>query len=375
MRVIYSIAVNLGYQGLGNVARIDIEALHSRGYLLKAVAASTAIKYPPFCLETPHLPSALFRIRNYTLRDTLFDLWAASRVETCDVFYGWAHHALYSARRAKKLGARTILYRACPHILSQRNLIEEEYRLCGMRLPSNISWRVVDRMLQEYEEADLIVVPSSFSRDSFLAHDVPAGKLRVNLLGAVQPSVQQRPLVDNGVFRALFVGGAVVRKGVKWLLEAWANLDLPNAELVLRAPLNEELKVLLKPYSQRDDIKVVGHVDDINELYRTASVFAFPSSEDGFGMVVTEAMACGLPVIISENVGAKDIVRQGVDGFILPIRDADQIAEKLAYLYTNPHVRHQMGLAAQERVAEFTWTRSQARLIGIVEEIRNAKLD
>jgi starch synthase len=131
----------------------------------------------------------------------------------------------------------------------------------------------------------------------------------------------------------------------------------------------------LKPYSQRDDIKVVGHVDDINELYRTASVFAFPSSEDGFGMVVTEAMACGLPVIISENVGAKDIVRQGVDGFILPIRDADQIAEKLAYLYTNPHVRHQMGLAAQERVAEFTWTHSQARLIGIVEEIRNAKLD
>jgi glycosyltransferase involved in cell wall biosynthesis len=271
-------------------------------------------------------------------------------------------------RRAKRLGAKTILYRACPHILSQRNLIEEEYRLCGLPLTSNINQCIVNKMLREYEESDLIVVPSSFTRDSFLAHGIPAEKLKINLLGAAQAPIQRCSPVDNGVFRALFVGGAVVRKGVKWLLEAWAKLDLPNAELVLRAPLNKELKALLKPYSQRDDIKVVAPVDDIYKLYQTASVFAFPSVEDGFGMVVTEAMTCGLPVIISENVGVKDVVRDGVDGFIVPIRDVAQVAEKLAYLYANPHIRHQMGMAAQKRVTEFTWAHLEARLIDIVEE-------
>jgi hypothetical protein len=96
-------------------------------------------------------------------------------------------------------------------------------------------------------------------------------------------------------------------------------------------------------------------------------VFVLPSLQDGFGMVVYEAAACGLPVIVSENVGAA--IRNGQDGFIVPIRDPAALAEKLIYLYQHPAERQRMGQTARAYVSRFTWEHYQDELIGHYREI------
>jgi glycosyltransferase involved in cell wall biosynthesis len=89
-------------------------------------------------------------------------------------------------------------------------------------------------------------------------------------------------------------------------------------------------------------------------------VFVLPSLQDGFGLVVYEAAACGLPVIISENVGAT--VRDGQDGFVVPIRDAEALAAKLLYLYEHPAERQAMGRSARQFVSRYTWPAYHAEL-------------
>ena len=101
-------------------------------------------------------------------------------------------------------------------------------------------------------------------------------------------------------------------------------------------------------------------------IYASADVVALPSLFDAFPLVVLEAMACGRPVIVSENSGAADFVRDGVDGFVVPIRDATAIAERIEFLRERPELRERMGLAARSRASEYPWSSYGARVADII---------
>jgi glycosyltransferase involved in cell wall biosynthesis len=118
-------------------------------------------------------------------------------------------------------------------------------------------------------------------------------------------------------------------------------------------------------------VRFVGHVPkaDLPELYRRASVFVLPSLADSYGLVTLEAMACGLPVIVTENCGSKEAVREGVDGFVVPIRDPQALATALRRLYDDPDRRHAMGRVAATRAREFTWERYGDRLLAVYDRI------
>src|SRR5262249_15026495 len=89
--------------------------------------------------------------------------------------------------------------------------------------------------------------------------------------------------------------------------------------------------------------------------YRSADVFVFPTLVEGMPLVVLEAMACGLPVIVTAN-GPADVLRDGVDGFTSPARDADAVASRLETLYRDAALREEMGRNAARRAAEFGWS-------------------
>ena len=101
---------------------------------------------------------------------------------------------------------------------------------------------------------------------------------------------------------------------------------------------------------------------ELARYYQQASVFVLPSIQDGFGMVVYEAAACGLPVIVTENVGAS--IRDGLDGFVVPIRDVDALVRKMNYLYEHPMESAAMGQSALNYVQQFTWENYHRELIG-----------
>jgi glycosyltransferase involved in cell wall biosynthesis len=107
----------------------------------------------------------------------------------------------------------------------------------------------------------------------------------------------------------------------------------------------------------------------LRDFYNQCSVFVLASVADGFGMVVAQAMACGLPVIVTENVGAKDLIVDGVNGFIVPIGAPEIIAERLRQLQEDPDLRVRMGLAAKMTVESgYTWTDYGNRLASFLHE-------
>jgi len=305
----------------------------------------------------------------------IFDKAVAKKIIHSDIFVGYAGFSLHSFKKAKEIGALKILERGGSHMLYQQKILEEEYEKFKIKIePFQLAHpKIIKKELKEYEEADYISIPSSFARRTFLEKGIPENKLIQVLLGVDLSQFRQIPKKDN-VFRVVFVGGMSLRKGVHYLLQAFSELNLPNSELMLIGAFNEEIKPFFKKYEGK--YKWLGHIPqkELRRYYSQGSVFVLNSIEDGFGMVIIQAMACGLPVIATENTGGPDIVRDGIDGFVIPIRDIEKLKEKLLYLYENPEICRKMGESAKERVSRgFTWDDYGDKIIKLYADILNRK--
>ncbi len=223
------------------------------------------------------------------------------------------------------------------------------------------------RKEQEIELADHIFVASSITRQSLLNFGVSPEKITVIPYGAPLDYFYPQPKQDTR-FRALYVGRVEPRKGIHYLLKAWKNLNLPDAELCLIG-INEFPSGWLDQY--QDIFRYVPPVPhySLNQYYSSASVFVFPSLVEGFGLVLLEAMACGIPVIATPNTAGPDIIRDGVEGFLVPIRDSEAIQEKLDWCYHHPLELAEMGQAAREKAEELTWFQYRQKLANKVIDL------
>ena len=131
-------------------------------------------------------------------------------------------------------------------------------------------------------------------------------------------------------------------------MQAWQDLKLPNAELVL-------VGSNLFPTGWLEQYKdIYCHIPSVphlllNQYYSSASVLVFPSLVEGFGLVILEAMACGIPVITTPNTAGADIITDRLDGFIVPIRNVEALKEKLEWCYCHPQELAEMGLASSSQ--------------------------
>jgi glycosyltransferase involved in cell wall biosynthesis len=180
-------------------------------------------------------------------------------------------------------------------------------------------------------------------------------------LGLFRPKSIPR---KNDTFRVIFVGQITQRKGLSYLLEGYRRAALPNSELMLvgqpcvtDAPWRNVLGLRHLPRLPREDLP---------DLYASADVFVLPSLIEGFPQTALEAMACGLPVIVSEHTFGGDVITDGVNGYIVPIRDPDQIADRLRHLYDHPNERRRLGLAARRRAEKFSWEGYGHRIVNAI---------
>lgn len=295
----------------------------------------------------------------------LFDIRASRHIPgDTDIFVGMSSSSLHSIRRAKHLGIKTILERGSSHMLYQRTIMLEEYERLGVKAPYLTHPKLIEKELEEYEEADFIYVPSLFVKRTFLEHGVPVEKLIHVPLGVELNNFYPIPKRDS-VFRVIHCGRLSIRKGVHYLLQAFFELGLPNAELWLVGPWAEEIKPFLSRFSS-PAISYIGVFPEFElyKYYSQGSVFCLASIEEGLAMVQPQAMACGLPVICTTNTGGEDIVRDGRDGFIIPIRNLESLKEKILYFYENRDVCVEMGWSARERVQSgFTWTDYASKMV------------
>jgi len=136
---------------------------------------------------------------------------------------------------------------------------------------------------------------------------------------------------------------------------------------VLVGTLHEELKPMMAPYLGRKDVVHLGFVPDPVQLYNRGTVFVFPSVDEGSAKVTYEAMACGLPVIVTPNAGS--LARDGKDGFIVPIRQVEPLMEKILYFYQNRDAAVEMGAEARRYIETYTWEHYEQTLIETYKDL------
>jgi glycosyltransferase involved in cell wall biosynthesis len=280
-----------------------------------------------------------------------FDRWIAKRLEPGDVVHALPGCGLELRRAAKRrFGAMTVCDSGTSHERFLADLLDEETKKWGVprhRGPES-HLRYVEA---EYDEADIITVPSGFARNSFVSMGVDPAKVRVTPYGAELRDYAPTTKRDD-VFRILFVGTVCIRKGVQYLLEAVSQLKLPNAELCIRGADAPETAQLLRAYRGSIPLRRVEPAPRaaMKDLYSQASVFVLPSVEDGFGLVICQAMACGVPVIASRNSGGPDVITDGRDGVLVDARSSRAIRDHLLELYEHPAKRQAMGAAARRAI-------------------------
>lgn len=262
-------------------------------------------------------------------------------------------------RAAKRLGMQVLLELPGSHPVVWEQTVRRAYET----FPLRALWQPlyptahIQRMQAELEVADRIHVLSSFVLQQFLELGVPREKVALLPLGVdhVGFSPPKEPPASSS-FRFLYVGRIEPLKGIHYVLEAFVRLKLPKAELWLAGHLGDEIRRL--PTMQKEGIvyKGVWPRERLPDLYRQVHGFVFPTLLDSFGLVLLEAMACGLPVIATSHSAAPDLVTEGKDGYVVPPFSVEALMEAMEKLYRMPlEERLAMGYAARQKV-ESAWT-------------------
>lgn len=360
--VIYSIGSKFAGGGIGTTAYHAVRGLHRHKMLKRLLCGHyRPTEIPREKIRSLGLPDrALRKLASlepsgwlWYLQAALFDAWASRLLEPADIFHVWGNYGLRSLQQAKAIGMITIVERASTHPMYQAQLLQKEFGNWGLsfRLPHD----TLKVSLAEMTLADYVLIPSDFVRRTFVEHGFPQEKLLLIPFGVDAARFRPWEKETSHPFRVLFVGQVGIHKGVPYLLEAWRRLGWQDAELWLVGRVLPECRPILPRYKDLPGLHLMGHLDDPVEAYWQASVFAFPTIEEGSALVTYEALACGLPVVTTPNAGS--VVQDEVEGLIIPIRDTEALANALDRLRANEWMRREMGRAARMRAEEFTWER------------------
>jgi glycosyltransferase involved in cell wall biosynthesis len=278
---------------------------------------------------------------------------------------------LVTLRTARSLGSIAVLNQVIGHLSVGARILREEAQRhpeWADSLHADAPDWLIDQCQNEALEADHILAPSDYVKDTLIEigcapeciHILPFGVR----LDRFKPS--EEPKRNDGKLRLLYVGQISQRKGLKYLLEAVKRLADPAIELTLVGGM-VGAGAGLKPYEgwYRHVPNVPHH--EVQRLFQEADLFVYPSLHEGSANAIFEAMATGLPVITTRNSGS--MVRDGIEGYIVPIRDPDALAECIAELRDDPAKRAELGENARWRSYDFTWDRYRADLGTILDRI------
>ncbi|MCU1223212.1 MAG: glycosyl transferase group 1 [Edaphobacter sp.] len=308
-------------------------------------------------LHTPEMLLLRAGIDYSWIRDPLsyanalaFDEWTLRRIPPCDAFIAISGAGLKTGRLVQQRGGKFICDRGSSHQRYQERLVSDEYRRWGVHLPVT-DIRDILREEQIYEMADAITVPSRFAARSFIESGLPAEKIHVIPYGVRLERFTRTGEPPTDRFQVLFAGSVGLRKGVPYLLEAFAKLRHPAKRLRIAGTIHPDIKTVLDRLP-REDVEFLGPVkqDRMAELMSTSHLMVLPSVEEGLALVQGQALACGCPVLCSTNTGGEDLFTDGVEGFIVPIRDPKALADRMQQMADDPTLQARMSEAALRRV-------------------------
>lgn len=294
---------------------------------------------------------------------------AIERQVACLICYDCFAHTAFSLLEQEPV-LRVLDLSATHPATYRRLLIEEEERwpqFAGSLTLTGITDDAYWRAVEEPQMADLILAGSSWVRESCIENGVSEEKIRVVPYG-IDTRKFDVPMRDDpsGPLKVLFVGQITQRKGIAYLLEAMRLLDTGSATLTLCGTMLTN-PLALKPYENHFEYRGYVPHSQIQNLYAEFDVLVLPSLGEGMSQVCLEAMASGLPVIATTNSGLKGILQHGEEGFLIPIRSIEAIAEHIEFFCRNRNDVFTMGRAARAKAARYTWQRYYTQVADVVE--------
>ncbi len=280
---------------------------------------------------------------------------------------------------ARRLGIPTILSMVHGEVNEEREILAREAEESPDFFPIYLGDGKLDldaleflheRRGHDLANSDLVLVPSEHIADRLVGQGRPRESIRVIPYAADVRHFRPDPDRTHGSnCTFLFAGGITQRKGIKYLLEAWKRIKRPGWRLQLLGGL-PAFTDPLEPY--RDDFEHLGRVGhaEMPSRMAAADVFVFPSLFEGSAVVTYEALACGLPSLVTPNAGS--VVRDGLDGYQVEARDVESLAERMEQLGCDPDLRAEMAANARRRAEEFDWARYQGSVIHALRDAHSA---
>ncbi len=291
--------------------------------------------------------------------------------DNIDVFLAQSQCGLLSGTNFKQRQKLYICDRTSTHIQYQNNILNDEYTNLGLKFNKINNW-YIEREIQEYDESNLILVPSNFVKNTFDKKYIP--KIKVLEFGVNTKNFFRDENIKKSekYFDILYLGQKSVRKGFHYVLDAFKKFKHPNKRLHIIGNDTAD-KEFFKRKINPDNMIVYGHVNHskLNNLINVCHIYVLPSIEDGFATTILQVAAAGCPVIVTENTGSADFVRNSKCGFVIPIRDSNAIVEKLNLYADDKHLILKFSKNGQSYLNNYNWDIYFKKL----EDIVNNKYD
>jgi glycosyltransferase involved in cell wall biosynthesis len=336
--VVVTCGVPFGGGGLGRHLSEIIEALDRRGQPRDYICSSNLDPGRRVRMQLPEPSSLLGPLvrlspgRRVLRARVRFDDGAARQLPRADSLMAFNRQAMAQFRVARQAGYRSVcLVTGSPHV----RRVAQQHGLAYRQYPLERSFGtfVVDRYLAEYEQADRIYVASRYTWESFTEQGIPAERLS---LFPLTPDPRYRPdsaRPTASTFNVLYVGSLSVAKGVPLLIDAVRALPHEDLRLILMGSWKSRgMRRFIEEAVAADGRIRAGPGDPLSEL-RQAGLFVHPAYEDGFAYAPAEALACAVPVLVTEDTGMKDLIEPGTTGLVLPTGDLAELSAAIDAAY------------------------------------------
>jgi glycosyltransferase involved in cell wall biosynthesis len=383
LRLLYSFPDGIGRPGIGTTAFQQVREVACRGVDITLYCTSLHGEVPEnvevvqtLALRGRRIPHRLLGVeRSYRYHDRRVAAALRRSGRTFDAVHCWPRATVHTARAASRLGVPSFREVPNTHTAHAVEVVSAEIAALGLPTAGAYSHALdreaIAREEEEYELADVLLVPSEYSLETFLDRGVPAEKLALHRYGY---DPERFPALDNGgarrgarPFTAIFVGRCEPRKGLHLALRAW--LDSGAAEsgrFLVCGSFVPGYRELLEPLLAHPSVQVRGYVDDPAALMRESDVFVLPSIEEGSALVTYEAQASGCVLLVSAAAGAR--CRHDVEGLVHAPRDVAALTEHFRSLLADPASLVRLQQASLARAERLTWAAAAEELVEIYAE-------
>ena len=266
-----------------------------------------------------------------------------------------------------------ILFQFHPQADFVKELFQEEMQLnpkSTKTLTQEYEFSLSDEELEllssEVKLASHFLCASTLTKKSLLFKGISKDKIKVIPYGVDTSKFTFAERKKTDSFKVIFIGSLNQRKGITYLLDALAEMNNVELTIITRGIYDNSL---LHNYTFPIHLVVDVPHDKLQDELHQAHCFVLPSILEGFGQVILEAMATGIPVIATENTAAIDIIENGIDGFVTPIRDVQAIKENLEKLQFDFSLVQTMGKAAYEKAKIYTWKKFRNDLVTYIQTL------